>query len=340
MTLHASLHQLRARFRGIRPWPGLFRSVIHFLLTYIPVAYCVATPIDGLWFVVAVAAGVLYASLLVLTHDGLHFTLTGWRVFDNVFSRLVSYPILWPHATYGELHRIHHKFNGNNPQDPENVMATRVQWEKGSRLGQFYRRHQWGINLFVSGGLGLIAHHWMVAFRLREGRPKLVRAMRTDFWCILIWYSVMTWLLISQGIFLRWFVLFWFMERIIGFVHQLRSQVEHYGEWHPHKDPLETQLFSARNTRTHWLVSQFMNGLNFHSVHHAFPTIPFYKLSRTHEALLKVCAEHNATLHFGDGYLKTAWRESRQVRLIEREGEGADSNGHQTYAQCALGIDF
>lgn len=306
MSLHADLHTVQMKYRGMTPWPGLFRALGH---ASIAVAFNVAIflmPLGWSWWAIAVMGGFVSASLLVLTHDGLHYTLTGWRGFDDLFSRLVSYPILWPHCTYAELHRLHHKYNGNDLRDPERVMASANEMAGAGPWKRFYRRYQWPIKLFVVGGLGLILHHWFEAFHLRKSHPALNRAMRNDFLGTTAWYGVAFFALGQAGLLGRWGLVFIVMERIIGFVHQLRSQVEHYGAWSHRNDPLETQVFSSRNTRAPWIISQFYNGLNFHSVHHAFPAIPFYKLHDVHVDLDAICHAHNQPLLYGEGYLSTA----------------------------------
>ena len=101
-------------------------------------------------------AGVFYAFWLICTHDAIHHTLFGWPVLEHTLARLISWPMLWPVGTYSELHRLHHGWNGMDLRDPERVQWTEQEYEQASPLIRWYVRHQWVVDIFILGGLGII----------------------------------------------------------------------------------------------------------------------------------------------------------------------------------------
>ena len=266
----------------ISPWRGLLR----FLLGLAPVAaltYATFSATSTTAFVaLGIATGFAYASLLILTHDALHHTLTGWTWFDELVPRLISAPALWPHGLYSELHKIHHKMNGVDLRDPERVQWTQGEYDQASPWGKWCARHQWFLSLFVWGGLGMIA----VSRQSRldaygRNTPRLKTALVTDTLGTIAVNGAIYAFAYSQGSALRYFALFWMLERTVGFVHQLRAHVEHYGLWTRAENGVATQVFNSRNLSASPLVSVYFNRLNYHSAHHAFPRIPFYLLPET-----------------------------------------------------------
>ncbi len=67
---------------------------------------------------------------------------------------------------------------------------------------------------------------------------------------------------------------------IMKFTHQLQNTIEHLGLAH------DDDIFgNTRSTRTNaamrWLAWQ----MQYHTAHHAFPAVPFYKLPKLHKLL-------------------------------------------------------
>lgn len=99
------------------------------------------------------------------------------------------------------------------------------------------------------------------------------------------------------------------MERCTGAVMQWRSHIEHYGLWGKGRHYFETQVYTCRNIVTNGFTSWFFNRLNFHSVHHAFPRVPFYLLETAHRRFLELYG--SATIEHlveDSGYLATSLR--------------------------------
>ncbi len=66
-------------------------------------------------------------------------------------------------------------------------------------------------------------------------------------------------------------------------------------------------------------LPRFFNGLNFHSVHHAFPRVPFPHLAEAHRRVAKICEDAGAPLPVGHGYARTLVALARAPALLGGE---------------------
>jgi fatty acid desaturase len=298
-------------FESVRPWPGLIKTALMAALT-LPAGYFALTAASTAAFVVwSLAAGCLYASWLITTHDALHHTLTGWRWFDELVPRLVAHPIIWMHGTYGEIHKLHHKMNGSDFDDPERVQWTVAEYEAASPLGRFYARDQWLFVILVFGGIGLIYDTVKQARKFAPRSQALRRQLQLDIALIAAWNVAIYSYAAAHGSALRYLAFWFILERIGGGVLQWRAHIEHYGLWGKGRHYFETQTLVCRNLRTSGFASWFFNRLNYHSVHHAFPRVPFYNLAAAHRKLAAL-----GPLVEDESYLATAWRLASHPTLI------------------------
>jgi fatty acid desaturase len=312
-----------ADLETVNPWIGLWRfcSLGLLVLGFVILAWTSHRPI--LFFGYTAIAGVFYAFWFICSHDAVHRTLTGWTWFDDVLPRLVGYPMLWVPSAYAYLHRLHHGWNGINLQDPERVQWTVAEYEQASPLTQWYVRHQWVIDLLIFGGFGMIAKTILKAVRLGHEIPVLHRLLLLDAVGIFVAQTICV--LIAASYHRLWdYVLFWLvLERIIGIIVQARDHLEHYGLWGKASRYQFTQLYACRNLKTNALVTWLMGGLSYHSVHHAFPQIPFNRLSEAFDRVQAVLEHHGLpTMTVGAGYVSETLELSFEPSLIGDAGDG------------------
>jgi fatty acid desaturase len=233
-------------------------------------------------------------------------------------SRLISYPVLWPYDTYAQLHRLHHAWNGIDLRDPERVQWTVSEYQQAPPWQQWYVRHQWSIDIFILGGLGLIAKTIRNGLRFRPVLPTLGRSLLIDVLGILLIQTSFATIAILQGHFGR-YLLFWLvLEWVIGIIVQVRDHLEHYGLWHTKNGHQLTQLYACRNLKTSAVLAWLMGGLNDHAMHHAFPNLPFNHLPEAFHRTQEVLEHHQLpSLSRGDGYVQEALRLSSQPLLIQ-----------------------
>jgi fatty acid desaturase len=65
--------------------------------------------------------------------------------------------------------------------------------------------------------------------------------------------------------------------------HQLQNLIEHVGL--PHTDDIFT---NTRTTRTNALMRWLCWQMQYHTAHHAFPSVPFFRLKQLHHELFTV----------------------------------------------------
>jgi fatty acid desaturase len=309
------LYPAVADLHGVRPGPGLLRFGAGFAILAALVWATFSVESGTAFVALALVSGFAYASLLITTHDALHHTLTGWAWFDEIVPRLISYPALWPHGLYSELHKIHHKMNGVDLRDPERVQWTEREYEEAGPLGKFLARRQWFFDLFVWGGFGMIYGHVKDGLALSKEFPRIRLALLTDLVGLLAVNGAIYYVAARHGAALKYLCFYLLQERTVGLVQQLRSHIEHYGLWDKAESALATQVFNCRNLETSAFGSLFFNRLNYHSAHHAFPRIPFYRLAEAHQRLQAIYGP-GRPLPSSVSYLRTSWKLATRPRFI------------------------
>lgn len=288
--------ELRAAVRDlvqapVAPWWGALRLLL-FGTGLIGGSWLFWTLSQPLLAVLALLlAGVAYALLLITTHDAVHGTLLGWPRLEFALACLISWPMAWPFATYACLHRLHHRWNGRDPRDPERVQPLAAELA-GPGLWRWHHRHPlWGRALLL-GGIGLIGETVWRGWRLRAVDARLRRRLLLDLAGALTLHAAMLTVALLVGRPLR-YLLFWLvLERIIGAIVQTRGLIEHHGLWCPSSGHLLTQLRSSQSVRSPGWLNLCMGGLPHHAAHHAFPAIPFQRLPEASRRINAVLLRH------------------------------------------------
>ncbi|MDJ0600113.1 MAG: fatty acid desaturase [Crocosphaera sp.] len=302
---------------SVNPWLGLLRFSLLGTLFFSLVILAWITDNPGIFGLATFFAGFIYAIWLICTHDSTHYTLTQWKWFEEIAPRLQSYPMLWPYGVYQELHHLHHGWNGLDFRDPERSEWTKEEYDNASPLQRWYVRHQLPIDIFIFGGIGLIIKTIVQGIKFRSLRPRLRWKLMMDIVSIIVIHSVFLAIAFSYGVMGR-YLLFWLIvERTVGFFMQIRDHLEHDRMW-TQKDTYQlTQLYAARNILVPNWLQWFMGGLPYHSIHHAFPNIPFNHLPEAFDKIQLVLKEHHyPQITRDNGYVRTAWQLSHQPSII------------------------
>ncbi len=334
-ALIAALRSATADLHRVNPWVGLFRFGVlgSIFLSSVVLAWWIG---EGWKFWgLSASAGFFYAFWLICTHDAVHHTLIGWSWLEELLSRLISWPMFWPFGVYSELHYLHHGWNGSDLRDPERVQWTQEDYQQANPFYRWYVHHQWPVDIFVLGGMGLIVKTFVHGACLRSVRPRLSWQLWLDVSGIVLIHGSLLAVAIAYDVLPR-YLLFWLvLERAIGIVVQTRAHLEHYGMWGSTDNYQLTQLYACRNLHvnafTHWL----MGGLNYHAVHHAFSGIPFNQLPEAFRRVQEVLQQHGMPLmSLEGGYFLETWRLSHQPSLI---GEANTTDPTGRFEQISLG---
>ncbi|NES03074.1 MAG: fatty acid desaturase [Okeania sp. SIO2F4] len=317
--LTQDLQKVTSDLHQINSFAGILRFVVlgFVFLSLVTIAW--STSNNYLFSGISIFAGLFYAFWLICTHDMTHHTLTGWRWFDSIIPRLISWPMFWPYSVYAALHKLHHGWNGSDLRDPERVQWTWQEYQNSYPLVQWYVRHQWSIDIFLAGGVGLILKTFIHGWRYRKLVSCLPQQIFLDVGGMILVHGVLLSFAITNGELLR-YLLFWLiLERVIGIVMQTRDHLEHYGLWGKAKTYQLTQLYASRNLKANSVIGWLMGGLNYHGVHHAFPGIPFNNLPEAFQRIQGVLKSHNLPLmKVDDGYChKTCFLSSHPTLIYQ-----------------------
>lgn len=295
--LSQQLNQVTANFRQVNPWIGLLRfSILGLIFSLFVLSAWIFRDNTPIFLFCTLLAGLIYAFWLICTHDMTHNTLTGWKGFDRLMAHLISYPMGWPYGIYRELHYLHHRWNGMDLRDPERVQWTESDYQNAHPMIQWYIRHQWGIDIFVFGGIGLILKTFRHGIRFQSFVPRLRQQILIDVAGILTIHGLMLAMAWLSGEIIRYLIFWFILERLIGIVIQTRAHLEHYGLWGKRQTHQLTQLYTSRNLNTYPIVGWLMGGLNYHGVHHAFPDIPFDQLPQAYQSIQAVLPQYDFPL--------------------------------------------
>lgn len=321
-TDHQLLLELRSAVTDLKrtsPWPGFIRFVSLGAITLglAGLSWHAAT-LSG--FVLgAIATSIFYTFWLVCNHDAIHRTLTGWKWFDALMPRLIAWPIGLPLGTYGQLHRLHHKYNGIDLKDPERIQWADAEYRAAPGWQRWYVRHQWPIDIVVFGSIGLIVKTIRHGLKQADSSPHLPAQMIVDLLGVLSLQTVILSFLYLQSASLWRYLMFLFiLERGVGVMMQTREHLEHYGLWQQMDSYPLTQLYACRNIETFPWVNWLMGGLPYHGIHHAFPQIPTNHLPEAFHRVQAVLQQHQLpAMTFDSGYVLSSLRLGQHYSLIE-----------------------
>lgn len=325
-SLLQDLRTAVADLNGVNPWYGLFRFVSLGGITLGLAALTWQTHQWGLFVIGAIATSISYAFWLICNHDAAHHTLTGWGWLDPALSRLISWPMLLTIGTYNQLHQLHHGRNGLDLSDPERVQWTEAEYREAPAWQRWYVRHQWMVDVFIFGSIGLVVKTLLHSAELYKHFPKLRQQMMIDAIGIVSVQAIALSLVAIYGVSLWKYLLFWVvLERGIGIILQARDHVEHYGLWHGPWQILGkqtgnyqlTQLYACRNVNTYGWVNWLMGGLPYHAVHHAFPHIASDQLPEACRRIQAVLQQqHFPPMVLSPGYIGTSLHLAKHHSLI------------------------
>lgn len=316
-NLTSELQTTVADLRQVNPLVGLLRfmTIGAIFLGLVVLAWSMTDLVA--FVVITTVASIFYAFWTICSHDMIHQTLTGWPWFEAIMPRLTTWPMLWPYGLYATLHPLHHGWNGIDLRDPERVQWTVAEYQMANPLLRWYISHQWFLDIFVGGGIGLIIKTCANAWQLRTVLPQLRAQFWIDLLGILVIQSGLLAFFSYQGEVGRYVLCWLILERSAGVIIQARDHLEHYGLWGKNNSYQLTQLYACRNLKTYHWVSWLMGGLDYHAVHHAFPDIPFDRLPEAFQRIQHVLERHGLPLMLqGGGYWQEAFQLSQHPVMI------------------------
>ena len=230
------------------------------VLLYIVNLILTVTGVLPLWIGAVLFAVLTYMSYTPVheaAHDNIHGKRAELRWVNDLCGFACAQLIMIPYSTHTVEHFTHHRYTNQPDKDPDYVVkdmgegvlpfltvAARFLWTQVTFLFHGY---------WASASLKEKAIFWGELGGALAWRVALLAVMPFGMWLTLIVGSY------AVGVL---FTMYWFA----------------YRPHHPYEDPTR-----YRNTNSliapDWLklVEWFWLGQNLHSIHHAFPRVPFYK---------------------------------------------------------------
>jgi fatty acid desaturase len=286
----------------ISSWLGGFHIFLEWSMIFLAALACQRFWNPMLYVAVVAFIGARQHALLILMHEGTHYRLFRNRRLNDWVSEIF---LAWPHLTtmrsYRRNHIAHHRYL-NTLGDPD---WTR---KKDEPDWQFPKHSSQILLLFMKDLTGL-------------GAISLIRVSRSLaandpdksplFGCSRLAFYAIAALTIAEFGALRSVLLFWlvpFCTWLILIMH-IRSIAEHFA--------LDSDNSTSKTRTTVLGLAErcFIapKNVNYHSEHHAFPSVPFYRLPELHRLMLS--SEHYLDFtHLSRGYLAVL-RECRSEPL-------------------------
>lgn len=228
----------------------------------------------GTWWAVPlfIVHGVILNFLYAGQHELSHWTVFKTRRLNEIFGRLVGFIMIYPRDFDQIQHTAHHRHTQDWDKDGE---LTRDRYTLFSYLMWFFGPTYWysRIARIIRMSLGRVIEPYIpqerradviLEARLHLAGYALIAALSVYFQS---WAAVILWLapLLTTK-----------------FVHQMQNTIEHLGLTHE-----QNILKNTRTTRTNFVLRWVCWNMQYHTAHHAFPGVPFYKLAQLHKEIFE-----------------------------------------------------
>lgn len=246
----------------------------------------------AVWVVISTRLYALYS----LLHDGIHFLLvTNRKLNDYIAKFFLAWPLFVSFSEMRKNHFDHHKYLKTN-KDPEFQHTTYKEFQfphSKFELLIIFIKDITGVNFMYYRFIRLIKD-----FKLLVGIES-VNQNETSRCEILIRYVVfiLVFALLLIAGYLKFILLYWLIPyaTLYQALNRFRLFTEHFN------------IDSDKNHDTRTVDATFIEkfflapyNLGYHTEHHLFPFIPFYRLSQLHQLLIstpdyrdKIYTEHS-----------------------------------------------
>lgn len=217
-----------------------------------------------------IAHGILINFLYAGQHELSHWTVFRNSGLNELFGRLFGFVLIFPRDFDQVQHFAHHRFTQDWQRDGElgrarYTLRSYVLWLLG--ISYWYTR----VRRVLRFSCGIVTEGYLPAGR----KPGLIREARWH----LAGYALIAALSLISGTAIA--LELWLLPMLVMKpVHQLQNTIEHLGL--PHVDSI---FENTRSTRTNVLMRWLGWNMQYHTAHHAFPGVPFYRLRRLHQEM-------------------------------------------------------
>lgn len=213
------------------------------------------------------AHGVLLNYLYAGEHEFSHSTVFRSPGLNEFFGRLCGFITLHPRDRDQIQHFAHHRYTQKWREDgelyrPHYTLKTYLIGLTGAWLVQRYPK------MIIRGAMGDVPEPYIRG----KNKDKVVLEARVTLALVV--------LIIALSLaFHSWAaLLYWFAPLgLTKWAHQIQNLIEHIGM------PHESNIFeNTRSTKTNAFMRWMCWNMQYHTAHHAYPSVPFYRLKQLH----------------------------------------------------------
>ena len=210
-------------------------------------------------FMLGVSLNFLYAG----QHELSHWTVFRTKWLNEWFGRFIGFFMFFPRDFDLIMHYSHHRYTQDWSGDGELVrkpytLSSYLLWMIGL---SYWRNRFLGI---IRRASGIIIEPYIHD----NEKAKVIMESRIHILGYIIIAGASFW-------FARWEALtFWVLPMLLCKpVHQLQNTIEHLGLSHE-----QDIMNNTRSTRTNFIMRWLCWQMPYHTAHHSFPSVPFWKL--------------------------------------------------------------
>ena len=270
------------KYMGNVAWPTVALGLL-FVAAYGSAVASVLAGVLSLWIAVPVVAVVTYLSYTIL-HEAVHGSIGGNERSLRWLNKAMGYMAAWitmiPFTAHRYEHMAHHRYANDEERDPD--------FHMGSMRDSLLAPVRAALQAWVSQFIYYAKHRWADAPPRQNLAlcAEVAAALLPRLAVILAGYWV-------EGLAL--FVLAWIIGAIILIylfayvVHRPHEQVGRYVDTATVLPPDAPALRTGLNWL--WMFQ------NYHSIHHLFPRVPFYKYAALYDEIEAVMEAKQAPVY-------------------------------------------
>lgn len=226
----------------------------------------------GTWWVIVTGfgLGVLINFLYAAQHELSHATVFATRKLNEFWGRIIGFTMIFPRDFDQIMHFAHHQWTQDWERDGELVrepytLTSYLLWLSGVT---YWRNRVLGV---IRRARGIIVEPYI----RQDEEAKVIRESQLHLGL----YMAIIGVSLSVG---SWaWLTFWILPMVLTKpVHQLQNTIEHLGLSHEN-DILNNTRSTRANAFVRWLCWQ----MPYHTAHHTFPSVPFWKLKDLNEKI-------------------------------------------------------
>ncbi len=222
-----------------------------------------------MWQLLLPVQGVLLVFLFTLMHETIHRTAFANKTINDVIANLCALVLVLPATWFREFHLAHHRYTQDKERDPELQSAKpETPWQ--------YILHLSGLPIWLSHLKTLLVNAAGKCDEPYVPESKLAAVQNEARWMLFAYFVLASLSILSGSTVL---VLVWLIPVLLGQPFLRLYLLAEHGRCAFVANAFE----NTRTTFTSSLVRMLAWNMPYHAEHHAYPMVPFFRLSEFHE---------------------------------------------------------